>query len=121
MIRDEWLSATDPPTLLRLAKPRGDLRLKRLFVVACCRRTWDLLVESESCRVAVEVGERFADGAATAEELEDARDACVHFAGSFLYSQAPSVACDADIDKHWLEVPGMIGAALAYLEEREMP
>jgi hypothetical protein len=43
----------------------------RLFACACCRRVWRLLREAGS-RAVVETAERFAEGAATAEQLATA-------------------------------------------------
>jgi hypothetical protein len=69
MTADEW-DACDDPTAMLAAVRLGDRRL-RLFAAACCRRIWPLLAEDASRR-AVEVAERFADGAATARELRAA-------------------------------------------------
>lgn len=117
MTTTDWLSGTDPTSLLRHAAQRADPRLSRLFVVACCRRVWDLLAESQCCRRAVDLGEAFADGAVTAADLQRAHSDCVHFAGGFAMSQAPAAASYADLGAVLLDVPGMISNALAELEE----
>jgi hypothetical protein len=66
----EWLSATDPESILDALGGVMTDRQRRLFGCACCRRVWHLLPD-ERYRRAVEVAERLADGRAD----EDARAA----------------------------------------------
>jgi hypothetical protein len=72
MTEAEWLACTDTRQMLDFLRGKADDRKSRLFAVACCRRIWHFL-PNEQCQRAVEVLERFADGKATAEELESAR------------------------------------------------
>jgi hypothetical protein len=75
MTEAEWLACEDPRRML--GSVRGDERNRlperrsRLFGVACCRRLLHLIVDSRSLK-ALEVMERYADGAATTDELDAA-------------------------------------------------
>jgi hypothetical protein len=73
MDQQEWDACGDPEKMLRFLHSTGKLseRKARLFSVACCRRVWSLLKDYRS-RKAVEVAERFADGAATGMDLHAA-------------------------------------------------
>src|SRR5262249_35138361 len=73
-MEDSWLACSDPDEMLQLLAGRAAGRKWRLFGVAACRRAWGLLTDEPS-RAVVEVGERFADGAATAEDLRAAYQA----------------------------------------------
>lgn len=66
-----WLTCRDPERMLRaLPDPLSERKL-RLAGVAACRAAWDLFTD-DRCRTAVEVVERFADGAATEADLAGA-------------------------------------------------
>jgi hypothetical protein len=87
MTQEEWLSCQVPgKLLLHVCQQEGAARRKdgrrklRLFACACCRRVWHKLTE-ESDREVVRVSERFADGLASAEEMEQALQRCQHGTG----------------------------------------
>jgi hypothetical protein len=75
MTEAEWLACEDPWPMLGFVRgeERNPLpeRRSRLFGVACCRRLLHLIVDSRSLK-ALEVTERYADGAATTDELDAA-------------------------------------------------
>ena len=89
----KWLACVEPhPMLAFLADEASDRKL-RLFACACCRAVWPCMTD-ERGRLAVEVAERFADGGATAEEMQAAAGG----AGKAEYSAG--VDFDADEDDH---------------------
>jgi hypothetical protein len=63
MTEAEWLVSEWPRTMLGLAsqdRPPWTNRKIRLFICACCRRAWDLMLDPRS-KKAIEVSELFAD------------------------------------------------------------
>jgi len=80
MTPDEWITCSNLWTLLAFVAGKDALtgkiiapvgmseRKLRLFLVACCRRHWNLFLDPE-CQRSVEVAERFADGLAGESEL----------------------------------------------------
>lgn len=70
MTEQEWLACEDPLDMLREPPAsQATERKLRLFACACCRRVWDHF--SPTNRENVELAERYADGCASASELED--------------------------------------------------
>jgi hypothetical protein len=76
MTEEEWRNATDPTPLLRwlVTGKRFTERRSLLFGAACCRRVWDLMTD-ERCRVAVEVTERYVEGAVAKKDRNRAGEA----------------------------------------------
>src|SRR3712207_2557838 len=76
MTEHEWLSCSTPEPMLAFLRNSGKAsdRKLRLFAVACCRRVWNLIPDG-SCRRAVDVADQYAEGLATAAELEASRGA----------------------------------------------
>jgi hypothetical protein len=67
----QWLLCADPLPMLDLLRRRAGDRKVRLFACACCRLVWEHL--PTQCLPAVELAERYADGAAGAAECAEAR------------------------------------------------
>jgi hypothetical protein len=76
MTEAEWRACAEPGPMLAFLRDRAGDRKPRLFAAACCRRVWHLLTDARS-RAAVEVQERYADGAATPAELTAAQSAAL--------------------------------------------
>ena len=83
MTEQDWLAATDPKVMLKFLGDHTTSRKLRLFAVASCQRIRHLMVDPRS-RAAVEVAERYADGLATDDELEAAREAADEAADELL-------------------------------------
>lgn len=69
-----WQECADPHPMLETLRGTASDRKLRLFGVACCRRIWHRLPQgpNEFNHYAVEVAERFADGRASRQELDEA-------------------------------------------------
>jgi hypothetical protein len=76
MTHPSWLSGDDPRRLMREAWHRfhAEERKLRLFAVACCRRIAHLIPDG-LCKAALETSARYAEGAATQDELAGAAEA----------------------------------------------
>jgi len=101
MTEADWLVSPAPDALLAFLEGRVSDRKFRLFACACCRRIHHLLTE-RSCRRAIDVAERFADGAASVEELNAAFTAAQH---------AKPLFTDANWAAAWTAAPNAVQAA----------
>src|SRR4051812_20317008 len=68
MTEAEWRTFPYSEAMLKFLRGKASDRKMRLFSVACCRRIWNSLLNERS-RQAVEIAERYADGAVTRIEL----------------------------------------------------
>ncbi len=74
MNQSEWQQSVNLNAMLEFVQGEAGDRKLRLFACACCRRIWPQLTDERSRR-AVEVAERYADGAAGRQEIAAARAA----------------------------------------------
>jgi hypothetical protein len=70
MTEEEWLSATGPYDMLMSFPAKEDSRKLWLFGCACLRRAWDL-IRDQRARNCIEAAERFVDGQATRQEVNE--------------------------------------------------
>jgi hypothetical protein len=90
-----WAECHDPALMLDHLRGRVSDRKLRLFAVACCRRVPHLLTDRRS-KMAVDVAERYSDGAASNEEFEAVsaqmrvRDIRGHYGPVAAWAVAPS-------------------------------
>jgi hypothetical protein len=68
----EWQSCADPRPMQEAPRGKASERTLRLFALACCRRLGPLL-QDPRITTALDVAERYADGAASQADLEAAR------------------------------------------------
>src|SRR5688572_30514162 len=105
MTETEWLLCEDPEPMLEFLGEGASRRKLRLFAVACCRRAWDQL--GATSREAVDIAERYADGAATEEEVLAMADE-LHWGAPERPNDAACYAVNAAFDKgyqhQWMAV-----------------
>lgn len=100
-IQEVWLrDDLKPEWRIWIATRKGMVsrRVLRKFACACVRQVWHLLTDDRS-RTAVEVAERYADGMATAEELDAAYEAAYEAACE---AAAMTAACEATQEAAWV-------------------
>jgi hypothetical protein len=71
MTEKQWLKCADPTKMLEFLRDKGSDRKLRLFACACCRHVLHR-ISDDRVRAALEVSEKFADGAATPKRLAKA-------------------------------------------------
>lgn len=84
MTEAEWMNCTDALAMLDYLRGKASNRKLRLFACALARRVWPLLGTAR-IRRAVELAERFADGAASKREMTAAGAAAQQSAWSVSY------------------------------------
>jgi hypothetical protein len=88
MTEAEWLACDDPEPMLEFLRGTASDRKLRLFSVACCQRLLQTVRLHPWYAYGLAVAERFADGEATVEELEQvchypSADWCLQHASEF--------------------------------------
>lgn len=73
MTEEEWLASRTPGEMLANLTGTPSERKRRLFVSSCCRQLSQHFKDARSAQM-IETSDRFADGQATIEELNEAFD-----------------------------------------------
>src|SRR5262245_18030406 len=93
MTEAEWLACDNPEPMLECLRGRASDRKLRLFAVACCQRLLQTIHLDPWYAHGLAVAERFGDGEATVEELEQvchypSTDWCLQHPSGFDYDEA---------------------------------
>src|SRR4051794_21713703 len=100
----DWLSSTDPQAMLTFLRNsgRGSERKLRLLACGCCWGVWRWH-NNEMFRMAVQVGERFAEGSASEAERDTALASMADATGSYsdevAYARLPAAEWDEAVDR----------------------
>jgi hypothetical protein len=94
MTEAEWLTCSDPQSMLEYLRGRVDERTLLRFGCACCRSIWPMLGDERSRRV-VEIAELLVAGRATREQLEATAQAAPYYEGHLAGTGIHIFACDA--------------------------
>jgi hypothetical protein len=78
-----WLVCTNPMPMVAFLNASASNRKLRLFCCACCRRIWEMIDHPE-LRSTVEVGERYADGLVSDDNLDRTYDTAGRLANGYL-------------------------------------
>jgi hypothetical protein len=110
----EWLACNDPQNMLEFLWGKASERKLRLFAIACCRSSRQLLLNKDF-RKALDVSTRYADGQATAEELAAAFRSSNGLAVGRIYE------CSTERDYHrWAEATAVANATAVTSENYSM-
>lgn len=93
MTESQWQTTTDPTPLFHLVSETASDRKLRLF--HCSIRLWSWNFIPDSCKVAIEASEQFADGIVSREALSAALRRAVTEASTFPVGRQRSLASQA--------------------------
>src|SRR5262245_62068515 len=96
MTEHEWLGSPDTALMVAYLQGRASDRKLRLLACAYARRAWWRWLTDERSKEAVVVAERYADGLATLQELENAATAAAMPFRRRTPEPPPSIEFDLD-------------------------
>jgi hypothetical protein len=104
-----WLTCEDAREMLGRVTHDFGARKLRLFAVACCRCSRQLLLNADH-RAAVDVAERFADGLATGQDLAAAYERTNEFARELYHGES-----EREI-RRWAEAVAVLNATKPFTQ-----
>ncbi len=116
MTETDWLTWTDPRTMLEFVRGQVSDRGLRLFGVACCRRFWKRF--PRPLRECVELAEQYADGLAAQAALWDAWSRYLAFRDARSHDQQAAVGHLLwGRENDWPEPEGSVGYVAFWLQK----